>query len=178
MVASDTTIATPGQYLGLSIGGEEYAFPILRVKEILPFESLTRVPGTPASIRGVINVRGSVVPVVDLAARFGLPETRLGNRACVVIVELSRDGLPTVMGVLADSVSQVLDLGAADIQAPPHFGARVHVDYLLGMGRTGRGFSMILDVDRVLSATDLEAAARVAPAPEGPAAEIGTGPPA
>ncbi len=158
MATAARVAAEQGQYLGLFIGGEEYAIGILRVKEILQFESLTRVPGTPHSIRGVINVRGSVVPVVDLAVKFGLPETAITGRTCIVIVEVELDGANTVMGVMADSVSQVIDLGPDDIQAPPAFGTRVHVDYLLGMGRAGKRFSLILDIDRLLSADELAAA--------------------
>jgi purine-binding chemotaxis protein CheW len=152
---SPVAAAEPGQYLGLFIGGEEYALGILRVKEILQFDGITHVPGTPPSIRGVINVRGNVVPVVDLAVKFGLPPTAITSRTCVVIVEVALDGSPTVMGVMADSVSQVMDLLGDDIQPAPTFGTRVHVDYLLGMGRADRRFSLILDIDRVLSASEL-----------------------
>lgn len=161
MTSTAKVAAGPGQYLGLFIGGEEYAIGILRVKEILQFEALTRVPGTPPSIRGVINVRGSVVPVVDLAVKFGLPETAVTARTCVVIVEVEVEGERTVMGVMADSVSQVFDLVADDIQAPPAFGTRVHVEYLLGMGRAGKRFSLILDIDRLLSEAELVAAAEL-----------------
>jgi purine-binding chemotaxis protein CheW len=162
MIASaEKATAAPGQYLGLFIGGEEYAIGILRVKEILQFEAITRVPGTPPSIRGVINVRGSVVPVVDLAVRFGLPPTEVTRRACVVIVEVESEGDCAVIGVMADSVSQVLELGGEDIQPPPPFGTRVHVDYLLGMARAGNRFSVILDIDRVLGPDELVAAATV-----------------
>lgn len=183
MGASATSNAPAGQYLGLYIGGDEYAIGVLRVKEILQFETITRVPGTPRSIRGVINVRGSVVPVVDLAVKFGLPETVVTPRACVVIAEVELEGGQAVMGVMADSVSQVMDLGPDDIQPPPAFGTHVQVDYLLGVGRVGKGFSLILDIDRVLSAGELlaasalsptEAEGALAPAPEGEG--VGAGP--
>lgn len=147
------------QYLGFYIGGEEYAIGILRVKEILEYDTITRVPGTPVSLRGVINIRGSVVPVVDLAVKFGLPGSSVTKRTCIVVVEVEIDGERTVMGVMADSVSQVMDLGAGDIEPPPAFGTRVRLDYLLGMGKAGKKFILILDIDRVLSATELEAAA-------------------
>jgi purine-binding chemotaxis protein CheW len=147
------------QYLGFYIGGEEYAIGILRVKEILEYDTITKVPGTPTSVRGVINLRGSVVPVVDLAVKFGLPETVVTKRTCIVVVEVDLDGDRTVMGVLADAVSQVVDLGASDIEPPPAFGTRVHVDYLLGMGKAGKKFILILDIDRVLSIGELQAAA-------------------
>src|SRR5574341_1266385 len=126
----DAPTADPRQYLGLFIADEEYGIGILRVKEILQYEAITRVPGTPPGIRGVINVRGSVVPVVDLAVRFGLPETAVTKRTCIVIVETELDGQPAVMGVMADAVSQVVELGPDDVQPPPRFGTRVRVDYL------------------------------------------------
>lgn len=147
-----------GQYLGLYIGEEEYAIGILQVREILRFEPVTRVPGTPASVRGVMNVRGAVVPVIDLALKFGLPETVVTNRTCVVILEVRLGGEPAVMGVMADAVSQVVELGPRDILPPPPFGTRVNTRYFVGMGRTGRKFILVLDVQKVLSEDELRAA--------------------
>jgi purine-binding chemotaxis protein CheW len=167
------------QYLTFYLAGEEYAIGILRVKEILEYDTLTKVPTTPSSIRGVINLRGSVVPVVDLAVKFGLPETPITKRTCIVIVEVALDGHPTVMGVLADAVSQVMDLTPADIEAPPVFGTAVRVDYLQGLGKVGKRFVLLLDVDQVLAAAELRAAeALAAPGPEGeghPAEVAGSG---
>ena len=153
------------QYLGFYIAGEEYAVGILRVKEILEYDTITKVPGTPPSIRGVINLRGSVVPVVDLALKFGLPESQVTKRTCIVVVELDLNGERTVMGVMADAVSQVIELGPKDIEPPPAFGTRVHMDYLRGMGKAGKKFILILDVDRVLSVDELQAAASLEAAP-------------
>jgi purine-binding chemotaxis protein CheW len=158
-------VAEQAQYLTFFLAGEEYAIGILQVKEILEYDTLTKVPQTPPSIRGVINLRGSVVPVVDLAAKFGLPETPITKRTCIVIVEVDLEGQRTVMGVLADAVSQVMDLTPADIEAPPAFGTRVRVDYLQGMGKVGKKFVLLLDVDRVLSAPELRAANAVTVAP-------------
>jgi len=157
--------AAQGQYLGFFIADEEYAVGILHVKEILQFEVITRVPGMPPTIRGVTNVRGSVVPVIDLAVRFSLPETAMTNRTCIVIVEVDLDGQRTLMGLMADSVSQVMDLGPDDIQPPPAFGTRVHMDYLLGMGRSGKKFILILDIDRILSVDELMEVTRLQAAP-------------
>ena len=146
------------QYLTFYLGGEEYAIGILQAKEILEYDTLTKVPQTPPSIRGVINLRGSVVPVVDLAAKFGLPPSTVTKRTCIIIVEAGLGGTRTVMGVLADAVSQVMDLAPEDIEPPPAFGTAVRVDYLQGMGKVGKKFVLILDVDRVLSAPELLAA--------------------
>ncbi len=143
------------QYLTFFLAGEEYAIGILQVKEILEYDTLTKVPQTPPSIRGVINLRGSVVPVVDLAAKFGLPPSLVTKRTCIIIVEADLEGTRTVMGVLADAVSQVMDLAPEDIEAPPVFGTRVRVDYLQGMGKVGKKFVLLLDVDHVLAAAEL-----------------------
>jgi purine-binding chemotaxis protein CheW len=154
-------VAEQAQYLTFFLAGEEYAIGILQVKEILEYDTLTKVPQTPPSIRGVINLRGSVVPVVDLAAKFGLPPSPVTKRTCIVIVEVDLEGQRTVMGVLADAVSQVMDLTPADIEAPPAFGTAVRVDYLQGMGKVGKKFVLILDVNKVLSAPELLAAEAV-----------------
>ncbi len=110
------------QYLTFHLVGEEYAVGILQVKEIIEYGIITKVPQTPPSIRGVINLRGSVVPVVDLAMKFGLSPSPVTERTCIVIVEADLEGERTVMGIIADAVSQVIDLLPQDIQAPPAFG--------------------------------------------------------
>jgi purine-binding chemotaxis protein CheW len=155
-MASQPTVAEQAQYLGFQIAGEEYAIGILRVREILEYDTLTKVPTTPPSIRGVINLRGSVVPVVDLAVKFGLPESVVSKRTCIVVVEVDLDGERAVMGVLADAVSQVFDLPASEVEPPPPFGTRVRVDCLIGMGRAGRKFVLLLDIDKLLSLDELE----------------------
>ena len=153
------------QFLSFQLAGEEFAFGILRVKEILEYDTITRVPSAPAAIRGVINLRGSVVPVVDLALLFGLAPTAVTKRTCIVIVEVRADDTEIVMGVLADAVSQVIDLGPDAIEPPPAFGSRVRVEYLVGMGKVdARKFVLILDIDRLLGDVTL-------PAPEAPAPE-------
>ena len=146
------------QYLTFQLAGDEYGFGILRVKEILEYDTLTRVPSAPAAIRGVINLRGAVVPVVDLAVRFGLPATAVTRRTCIVIVEVRAGEEDIVMGVMVDAVSQVMDLAEHDIEPPPPFGAKVRVDYLVGMGKIGKGFVLILDIDRLLAEIDVSAA--------------------
>jgi purine-binding chemotaxis protein CheW len=142
------------------------------VKEILQHEEATRVPGTPGSIRGVINVRGSVVPVVDLAVKFGKGETSATKRTCILAVETRVGGEQLTLGILADAVNEVLDLPAESVEPPPAFGTGVRLDYLTGMGKVGKGFVLLLDVDRVVSASEAELAAQVAAAaaPAAPAA--------
>ncbi len=158
------------QYLSFHIGGEEYAVPILRAREIVECGAITRGPTVPACIRGVVNIRGSVVPVVDLAVKFGLPESTMSKGSCIVIVEIEIDEAPAVMGLLVDAIGQVIDLSADDTAEPPPFGTRVRVDYLLGMGRAGSKFVLLLDIDLVLSKGELLAATSLPP-PEGAEAE-------
>ena len=143
------------QYLTFMIGGEEYAISLLKVKEIIEYDTVTQVPKTPEWVRGVINLRGSVVPVIDLAVKFRLPASVAGKLSCIVITEVECEGEATVMGVMADSVRQVIDLKPDDIEEPPSFGTRVKVDYLLGMARSGRKFCLILDTEKVLSTDEL-----------------------
>ena len=154
------------QHLTFALADDEYAISVLRVKEIIRHDTVTQVPATPAWVRGVVNLRGGAVPVVDLAVKFGMTERPVTPRTCIVVVETLLNGKETVMGLMADSVSQVLDIPASEIQAPPSFGTRVRVDYLKGMGRAGAKFVLMLDVDKVLSADELIAALSVDEHPE------------
>jgi len=142
------------QYLSFQVAGEAYAVGVLQAREIIEFPVVTRVPHAPVAVRGVINLRGSVVPVVDLAVKFGLPASEIGRRSCVVIVECTIEGESLVMGVMADAVNHVLDLTPADIEPAPSFGTRVRTEYLKGMGKLERGFVLLLDMDKLLSASE------------------------
>ena len=144
------------QYLTFHFAGEQYAVGILKVKEIIEYGTLTLVPQTPPSVRGVINLRGNVVPVIDLAIKFGMPQSPITDRTCIVIVEVDMDGETTVMGVVADSVSQVIDLPPSEILPTPAFGSRIKVDFLHGMGKLDKKFFLILDIDKVLAADELK----------------------
>jgi purine-binding chemotaxis protein CheW len=143
------------QYLTFLTAGEEYAIGIGKVSEIVEYEAVTTVPNTPPWIRGVTNLRGRVVPVVDLAVKFGLPASRISKFTCIIITEVLFQSEQLTMGVLADSVSQVIDLSADEIEETPPFGTRVKTEYLLGMGALGKKFCLILDIDKVLSADEL-----------------------
>ncbi len=143
------------QYLTFMIGGEEYGISLLKVKEIIEYDIVTEIPKTPEWVRGVINLRGNVVPVIDLAVKFRLAASVAGKLTCIVITEVECEGEATVMGVMADSVCQVIDLRPRDIETPPTFGTRVKVDYLLGMARSGKKFCLILDTEKVLLTEEL-----------------------
>ena len=154
MAAAIKEVAEQQQYLTFLLADEEYAISILRAKEIIGYDTVTSVPKTPTWVRGVINLRGNVVPVVDLAVRFGLAERPVTKTTCIIIVEWQMETQNTMMGVMADAVSQVMDIAAADIQPAPTFGTRVKVDYLRGMAQMGKKFALLLDIDKVLSGED------------------------
>jgi purine-binding chemotaxis protein CheW len=143
------------QYLTFQLAGEEYAIGILQVKEIIAYGTLTKVPQTPRSIRGVINLRGNVVAVADLAVKFGLPPSPITDRSCVIIVETNPEGEKIVVGIVADSVSQVIDLPAKEVLPAPEFGTHIRLDFLRGMGKAGQKFVLVLDIDKVLAAEDI-----------------------
>ncbi|MHB8482930.1 MAG: chemotaxis protein CheW [Nitrospiria bacterium] len=145
------------QYLTFYLAREEYAIGLLQVKEIIEYGVLTKVPAMPKSIRGVINLRGGVVPVVDLSVKFGLPENPITKRTCIVIVEMEIEGEKSVAGIIADAVNQVMDFSPEDIEPPPFFGTQVKVDYLLGMGKIDKKFIQILNVNQILSGQELPA---------------------
>lgn len=149
--------AEAGQYLTFVLGGEAYAIGILAIKEIIEYHALTEVPMMPACVRGVINLRGAVVPVVDLQARFGRKSGEVTKRTCIVIVEVAARDERQVIGVVVDAVSEVLDIEAAAIEPAPSFGAGIRTDFIHGMGKVRGKFVILLDVDRVLSLDDLSA---------------------
>ncbi|PYQ31145.1 MAG: chemotaxis protein CheW [Acidobacteria bacterium] len=143
-------------YLTFFIRGEEYAAPILRVKEIIEYETVTRVPSTPAHVRGVINLRGAVLPVIDLAAKFGNGETAATRTTCIVVVETRVDGETLDVGLMADAVSEVVEIADEQIEEPPAFGTGIRVDFLAGMGKLDHKLVLVLDIDRVLSPVEIQ----------------------
>ena len=143
------------QYLTFMLSGEMYAVGILNVKEIIEYGQLTEIPMMPAFIRGVINLRGSVVPVIDLAARFGGQQTEVSRRTCIVIIEIGGDEERHDIGVVVDAVSEVLEVSSADIEPAPSFGAKIRADFIDGMGKIGGKFVIILSIQRVLSVDEI-----------------------
>jgi purine-binding chemotaxis protein CheW len=143
------------QYLTFMLGGEMFAIGILNIKEIIEYGRLTTVPMMPGFIRGVINLRGSVVPVIDLSARFGRPSTEITRRSCNVIIEVDAEDDKQDIGIVVDSVSEVLEIPATDIEPPPAFGARIRSDFISGMGKVDGRFVIVLDLGKVLSVGEL-----------------------
>ncbi|MFY9512312.1 MAG: chemotaxis protein CheW [Rubrivivax sp.] len=154
----------PTQYLTFMLGGEMFAIGILSIKEIIEYDSLTEVPMMPPAVRGVINLRGAVVPVMDLLARFGRPSSPTTKKTCIVIVEIQSGAERHVLGVIVDAVNEVLDIAAEDIEPPPAFGARIRADFLQGMGKVRGKFVILLDVDHVLSLDEIGTVDRAAAA--------------
>lgn len=161
MEATNTEALERTQFLTFVLADEEYALSIHRTREIIEYPAITAVPGTPRFIRGVLNLRGSVVPVVDLGAKFGLPAASVTKRTCVVIVEVRLGADDVVMGVIADAVSQVVELSETDIEPPPRFGTTIRVDYVRAMGKVGDRFVLLLDIDKVLSQDEIQEATGV-----------------
>ncbi|WP_297912575.1 chemotaxis protein CheW [Thiomonas sp.] len=153
--------AVPGQYLTFTLQGESYGVDILGVREIIEYARPTTIPMMPGFVHGVINLRGRVVPVIDLAQRFGRPATELRARTCIVIVEVNTDEGAQALGVLVDAVNAVLDLDASQIEPAPAFGTGLRREFIQGMARMDSGFIILLDIPRVLSTEDLAALAHV-----------------
>ncbi len=145
------------QYLTFSLGEEMFAIGILTIREIIEYGQIAEVPMVPSFIRGVINLRGAVVPVIDLAVRFGRPPAAITKRTCIVIIEVANvaAGAAQQMGIVVDAVSEVLEIAAADIEPPPEFGSRIRTDFISGMGKVSGRFVVMLDVDKILSLNEV-----------------------
>ena len=164
---------SPSQYLTFSLGGEMFAVGILNVKEIIEYGHLTEIPMMPAFIRGVINLRGSVVPVIDLSARFGGKVTEVSRRTCIVIVEVADEDARHDIGIMVDAVSEVLDIPGSEIEPPPTFGAKIRADFIFGMGKVAGKFVIILSISKVLSVEEIaQLTGTSGTAPEAPGAAI------
>ena len=150
-----------GKYLTFSLGEEEYGIGILKIREIIGMMKITPVPQTPAYVKGVINLRGKVIPVLDLRLRFDMPEIDYTDRTCIVVVEISGHAGTVQIGLVVDSVSEVLNIRAEDIADTPSFGARVDTDYISGMAKMEGGVKILLDIDRVLSSDEISALEKV-----------------
>ena len=143
------------QYLTFKLGDEIFALDIGKVREVLDFTTITKVPRTPAFMRGVINLRGSVVPVVDLRLKFGMTTTEKTVNTCIIIVEVTVDNETIILGALADSVQEVMDLEPEHIEPAPKIGTKLNTEFIKGMGRRDDRFVIILDIDKVFSASEL-----------------------
>jgi purine-binding chemotaxis protein CheW len=151
------------QYLTFMLNSEIFAIGILRIKEIIEYGNLTEVPRMPSFIRGVINLRGAVVPVIDLGSRFGKQASTVSRRTCIVIIEVQYEDTQQVVGVMVDAVNEVLDIMPTEIEPAPSFGAKIRADFIRGMGKVNGKFVIILNVDHVLSLDEMSNLASVNP---------------
>jgi len=151
-----------GKYLTFSLDTEEYGIGILKVKEIIGMMRITPVPQTPEFVKGVINLRGKVIPVIDLRLRFGMESIEYSERTCIIVVEIQSASGRIPIGIVVDSVSEVLNIKGSDIEETPTFGTKLETDYILGMAKMGGGVKILLDIDRILNAEDLTIFEKVA----------------
>lgn len=150
-----TTATETSQFLTFSLAEDIFAIDVIMAKEVLDFADVTRVPQTPDYMLGVINLRGSVVPVVDMRLKFGMAETEKTRDSCIIVVEVDVDGEPVTVGAMADSVREVMDMSPDQIEPPPRIGTRLNTEFIKGMGNLGDKFVIILDINKVFSADDL-----------------------
>ncbi len=143
-----------GKYLTFALAHEEYGLEILKVREIIGYMDITAVPQTPHHVKGVINLRGQVIPVIDLRAKFGMETTEVTEETCIIVVEISQGGHKFSTGIVVDHVQEVLDIAGEDIEEAPQFGSSVNTDFILGMGKIGDTVKILLDIDRVLAGED------------------------
>lgn len=155
-VGVDTQEALAGKYLTFELNGEKYGMGILQVQEIIALMDVTTVPQMPAFIRGIINLRGQIIPVIDLNVKFGAKERADGERPCIVVIQIALHDKEITMGVLVDSVSDVTYIAAEQIEDTPSFGVAVDTEFIRGIGKTDDGVTILLDVDRLLSGEDLD----------------------
>ena len=156
MPLKETALADTGQYLTFKIGDEVFALEVSQVREVLDMSRITRVPRAPDFMRGVINVRGSVVPVVDLRLKFALESIPYTERTCIIVVEIDSEAGNTVLiGIVVDAVSEVLNIREEEIENTPTFGTKLNTDYILGMAKMEGGVKILLNIDQVLSTEEI-----------------------
>jgi len=157
-----TTESLEGLYLTFSLAEEVYGVEILAVQEIIQMVPTTAIPKTPEFVRGVVNLRGKVIPIIDLRIKFGMEAAEDTGQTCIVVVQVQSGGQPLTMGVVVDQVAEVLEVVAGQIEPPPSFGAAVDTDFLMGMGKVNSQVVMLLDIRRVLASDDMGAVADLA----------------
>ena len=144
-----------GKYLTFKLAEEEYGLEILKVQEIIQMQAVTRVPRTPDYVRGVINLRGKVIPVIDLRKKFGLDTVKDTEKTCIIVVQISHGEGKVTMGIIIDEVKEVLDIRGENIEETPTFGSSINTEFILGMGKIGASVKILLDIDKVMNAREL-----------------------
>lgn len=147
----EVTGARPGKYLTFTLDGELYGVEIKKVREINGMMPITRVPKTPDYVKGVINLRGMVIPVMELRKKFGMPSAETTKETCIIVLEITKDGASVNSGIIVDSVSDVVDIAQNELENTPSFGSGIRTDYILGMAKSKSGVSILLDIDKALA---------------------------
>ena len=160
-VVTETRVSRGGKYLTFALGKEEYGLEILKVREIIGYMDVTAVPRTPDYVKGVINLRGQVISVIDLRAKFGMETAPRTEQTCIIVVDIRQDGRRLNTGIVVDRVSEVLNITAENIEAAPEFGSTIDTSFILGMGKIGQNVKILLDIDKVLSQQDVAAIAEI-----------------
>lgn len=159
---TDVGLQLAGKYLTFKLAEEEYGLEILKVQEIIQMQSVTKVPRTPEYVRGVINLRGKVIPVIDLRKKFGLPTVSDTEKTCIIVVQIQQADNRVTMGTIIDEVKEVLDIKAENIEETPSFGASINTEFIMGMGKIGSSVKILLDIDKVMSVKELSEIKKVA----------------
>jgi purine-binding chemotaxis protein CheW len=154
-IANTTAAVHGGKYLTFALGKEEYGLEILKVREIIGWMDITALPRTPAYVKGVVNLRGQVIVVMDLRAKFGMEAAAKTDQTCIIVVEIAHAGRKLSTGIIVDRVSEVLEIPGDNIEPPPSFGTTVATDFILGMGKVGDAVKILLDIDKVLSSAEV-----------------------
>jgi len=160
---TDVGMQLAGKYLTFKLAEEEYGLEILKVQEIIQMQSVTKVPRTPDYVRGVINLRGKVIPVIDLRKKFNLPTVSDTEKTCIIVVQIQQAESRVTMGTIIDEVKEVLDIKAENIEETPSFGASINTEFIMGMGKIGSSVKILLDIDKVMSVRELSDIKKVAP---------------
>jgi len=156
---SRKTQSKEGKYLTFALSREEYGLEILKVREIIGYMNITAIPQMPAYVKGIINLRGQVIPVIDLRAKFGMDTMDVTEETCIIVVEITQKGRKFNTGIVVDHVQEVLDIAGENIEEAPQFGSSVNTDFILGMGKVGESVKILLDIDKVLNGADLSSIA-------------------
>jgi len=154
--ASNSLRDKEGKYLTFALSNEEYGLEILKVREIIGYMDITAVPQTPAHVKGVINLRGQVIPVVDLRAKFAMDTANVTEQTCIIVVEIAHGKKKFNTGIIVDHVQEVLDIAGKNIEEAPQFGSNVNTDFILGIGKIGKSVKILLHIDKVLAADDFD----------------------
>jgi len=157
MESQDNLKDLAGKYLTFNLGDEGYGLEILKVQEIIGMQEITKIPRTPAYVKGVINLRGKVIPVVDLRRKFEMDAQEVTRKTCIIVVQVSRGETSLIMGIVVDEVSEVLNIAGSQIEAAPSLGTQVDTHFILGMAKTESAVKILLDIDKVLSTEEMAA---------------------